>query len=181
MKLIKHSIISGCYLFEHPFFEDDRGSLIKIFSSKFKKFHKNNQIKQINYSITKKKYSIRGMHYQYPHSEYKIVKCIDGKVFDVIVDLRKNSKTFLKHDKIILDSNLSHILFIPKNCAHGYQTLEKNSKILYFHTSDYFPRYSRGLLYNDPNLNIKWPFKASNISKKDKEFSCIDKNKFKGL
>lgn len=182
MKLIKKSIIPGCFLFSHPNFHDERGFLMKVFSSYFiKKYLKNKRIMQVNYSLTKKQYSIRGLHYQNPLPEFKIVKCLDGKVFDVVLDLRKKSKTFLKHEKFILDSKEPHLLLIPENCAHGYQTLKKNTKILYLHTNNYDPNISRGINFKDPNLNINWPKKPSKISVKDSKLDFINIKKFKGL
>lgn len=181
MKIIKKSLIDGCMLFEHPRFSDERGNFIKIFSDPLlMKYLKKKKIKQVNYSTTKKKYSIRGLHYQNPYPEFKLVKCLEGKIFDVVVDLRKDSKTFMKHQIFDLNSKKSHILLIPENCAHGYQTLESNCKILYMHTNDYFPKYSKGFNYNDPLFKIKWPAKAKNISKKDLSYSLVDKIKFKG-
>lgn len=182
MKVVKKSKIKGCYLFKHNIFEDNRGFLEKIYSEDFiKKYLNFKKIKQINYSLTKKKYSIRGLHYQNPQKEFKLVKCLDGKVFDVVVDLRAESKTFLKYEKFILDSNKPYVLLIPENCAHGYQTLSSNVKILYLHTNLYFPNYSKGMNYKDPKLNIKWPFKISNISIKDHKYKFIDKTNFNGL
>ena len=86
-------------------------------------------MKQVNYSSTKKKHSIRGLHYQSPYAEYKLVKCLDGEIFDVVVDLRKNSKSYLKYQNFYLNSKKPQILLIPENCAHGYQTLVANCKI----------------------------------------------------
>ena len=182
MKIIKKSLINGCILFEHPSFSDQRGNFIKIFSDPMLSKHINKKkLKQINFSFTKKKYSIRGLHYQNPFAEYKLVKCIEGKIFDVVVDLRKNSKTYLKHQKFYLNSKKPHILLIPENCAHGYQTLEPNCKILYLHTNDYFPKYSKGFHYKDPQFKIRWPSKPYNISIKDLSYSYLNKATFKGL
>tara|TARA_B100001057_G_scaffold479609_1_gene551473 strand:- start:228 stop:785 length:558 start_codon:yes stop_codon:yes gene_type:complete len=182
MKIIKKSFIDGCILFEHPSFSDERGNFIKIFSDPMlSKYLNKKKIKQINYSSTKQKYSIRGLHYQNPYAEYKFVKCLEGKIFDVVVDLRKNSKSFLKHQNFYLNSNKPHILLIPENCAHGYQTLESNCKILYLHTNDYFPKFSKGYHYKDPLFKIKWPSKPKNISNKDLTYSYIDKTKYQGL
>lgn len=182
MKIIRKSIISGCYLFEHPHFEDNRGDFIKVFSSYFKKKYLNNKnIRQINLSTNKKKFSLRGLHYQNPKSEFKIVKCLDGEIYDVVIDIRRNSKTFLKKEIFKLGSKLPQVLIIPENCAHGYQTLKPNTKILYMHTNDYFENYSKGFNYQDPLFNIKWPNNPSNISLKDSSYKFIDQNKFKGI
>ena len=182
MKIIKKSFIDGCILFEHPSFRDERGNFLKVFSNPLlSKYLNKKKIKQINYSYTKKKYSIRGLHYQNPYAEYKLVKCLEGEIFDVVVDLRKNSKSFLKHQIFYLNSKKPHILLVPENCAHGYQTLESNCKILYLHTSDYFAEYSKGFHYKDPLLKIKWPSKPKNISNKDLSYNYIDRKNYKGL
>lgn len=182
MKIIKKSKIDGCFIVELKNFDDNRGFFNKIYSDDFlNKFLRNKKIKQVNYSLTKKKYSIRGLHYQNPFKEFKLVKCIEGKIFDVVVDLRKKSKTFLKHENFILDSKKPQLLVIPENCAHGYQTLSGNVKILYLHTNLYIPKYSKGLNYKDPKLNIRWPFSVSNISLKDHKLKLIGKSNFKGL
>ena len=182
MKIIKKSFIDGCILFEHPSFNDERGNFIKIFSdSMLSKYLNKKKFKQVNYSSTKQKHSIRGLHYQNPYAEYKLVKCLEGKIFDVVVDLRKHSKSYLKYQNFYLNSKKPHILLIPENCAHGYQTLDTNCKILYLHTNDYFPKYSKGFHYKDPLFNIKWPYKTKNISKKDFSYHYINKNTFRGL
>lgn len=182
MKIIKKSFIGGCILFEHPSFNDERGNFIKIFSDPMlSKYLNKKRLKQVNYSSTKKQHSIRGLHYQNPYAEYKLVKCLDGEIFDVVVDLRKNSKSYLKYQNFYLNSKKPQILLIPENCAHGYQTLVANCKILYLHTNDYFPQYSKGFHYKDPLFKIKWPYKAKNISKKDLSYSYIDKKIHRGL
>jgi len=182
MKIIYKSFLSGCYLFEHPNFNDERGNFLKIFSNYFKKkMLKNHEIKQVNISTNKKSYSIRGMHYQNPKPEFKIVKCLEGQIFDVVVDLRSKSKTFMKKDIFKLNSKTPHLLLIPENFAHGYQTLKPNTKVLYMHTSNYYENYSKGFHYQEPLFDINWPHKASCISKKDASYEFIDKNFFKGI
>ena len=182
MKVIFKSKIKGCFLLEHNNFKDERGNFAKVFSDQFtKKYLNKKRIKQINYSTTKKKYSLRGLHYQNPYSEFKLVKCLEGKIFDVVVDLRKKSKTFMRTQTFLLEFNKPQILLIPENCAHGFQTLESNCKILYLHTNNYFPQFSQGFHYKDPSFNINWPSKPTNISKKDSSYKFIDRLKYRGL
>jgi len=182
MKIIYKSKINGCYLIEHPIFDDERGNFSKVFSSFFKKkFLNNKQIKQINVSSNKKKYSLRGLHYQNPKPEYKLVKCLEGEIFDTVIDVRRGSVSFLKKEYFVLKSGLPQFLLIPENCAHGYLTLKSNSKILYMHTNDYYEKYSKGFHYLDPLFNIKWPYKPTCISKKDASFSFIDQKNFDGI
>ena len=137
-----------------------------IFSKKIKK------ICQINKSFSKKKYTLRGMHFQLsPFAEYKIVICISGKVYDVAIDLRKNSKTFGKWHSEILSKKNNKVFFIPKGFAHGFMTLEKNSELIYFVSQFYNWKKERGVMYNDPFFKINWPAKPSNISSKDLSWS----------
>ena len=103
---------------------------------------------------------MRGFHYQTrPLQEIKLLKCISGSIYDVIIDLRKKSKTYLKLFKIKLSEHDQKILIIPENFAHGYQTLEKNTKLLYFHTQVYSKKYERTINLLDKKLSINWPIK----------------------
>ncbi len=162
--------------------QDERGYLSRLFcfeELKRKKISFN--IKQINLTLTKKKGTIRGLHYQLPpHSEIKIVTCIKGEIFDVIVDLRKGSPTFLKKYSLKLSQKNMKSLVIPKGFAHGFQALKDNCEILYFHSASYKPAFEDGLNFNDPKLSIKWPLKLEKISKRDKSFKLIT-SKFEGM
>ena len=165
------------------FFKDHRGTFKKIFyKDLFPKVKKSNFfIKEINLSLTKKKGTIRGMHFQhYPYSEIKIVTCLKGKIFDVVIDLRKNSKTFLMWKSYILKENSNKSLFIPKGFAHGFQSMTNNSEILYFVSEKYAPKYEG--IYNplSSELKISWPIKKKYFSKKDKNSPFL-KADFKGL
>jgi len=155
--------------------KDFRGSFSRLFCAEiFKK--KIKKINQINKSFSNKKYTLRGMHYQLsPFSEDKIVMCTRGKVFDVAVDLRKNSRTYGKWHSEILSEKNHKIFFIPKGFAHGFMTLEKNSEVLYFVSQFYNWEKECGTMYNDPILKIKWPAKPSSISKKDLSWKLMKK------
>ena len=150
-------------------FEDFRGKLKRIFCiNELSKKNLNFTVKQINHVIVKKKGTIKGMHIQLPpYSEIKLVKIIKGKIFDVIIDLRKNSKSFLKYKSFILDSSKDNLLFIPKGFAHGFQTLTSNSEIIYCHSEVYNPKKEFSINPLDKKINIKWPKKISSISLKD--------------
>tara|TARA_Y100001958_G_scaffold149934_1_gene133113 strand:+ start:411 stop:941 length:531 start_codon:yes stop_codon:yes gene_type:complete len=152
---------------------DKRGFFGRLFCKKlFGKNFKN--ISQINRSFTKKKFTIRGMHYQVPpFSEDKIIFCTKGKIFDVAIDLRKKSKTFGKWHSVILSSKNNKMFLIPKGFAHGFMSLEKNTEIIYFVSQFYNSKKERGVLYKDPFFSIKWPAKPSKISKKDLNWPII--------
>ena len=150
--------------------KDNRGFFLKLFCKESLSSRFNNlDIKQINYSCNKKRGTIRGLHYQRsPYSEQKILYCLKGKIFDVLVDVRKSSKNYLKYKKFILDEKKDEFLIIPKGFAHGFQTLTNNCVILYFHSGLYKKDYESGINPMDDIVKIKWPIKKIIISKKDK-------------
>ncbi len=150
-------------------FEDDRGSFARLFcAEEFRKMGLSKQIVQINHSITCQKGAVRGLHFQYvPHAETKIVSCLKGKVFDVAVDLRQGSSTFLCWHGEVLSAGNRHALLIPEGFAHGFQTLEEDSELLYFHTDYYVPAAEGALNVTDPRLNIAWPLPITELSERD--------------
>jgi dTDP-4-dehydrorhamnose 3,5-epimerase len=174
----KELTLSGVYLIDLNPFKDNRGQFTRLFcKEELKKNGVFNEITQINFSHTNKKFSIRGLHFQYPpYAETKIIHCIKGKVLDVVVDIRHNSPTFLEHLCIELSDDKAQAILIPEGFAHGFQTLEDDSELIYFHTQNYNPEFEGGLHYNDPLLNIKWKEKPSDISEKDKNREKIDIN-----
>jgi dTDP-4-dehydrorhamnose 3,5-epimerase len=165
----KETKIKGLYLIKPKIFKDDRGNFFRYFcSDEYKKIFFKNAILQTNICTNKKKGILRGLHYQSkPHDETKIVTCISGEIYDVAVDLRKNSKTYMKYFGTILSEKNKNILLIPKGFAHGYITLRKNSTIAYLVDANYSPFAEKGIKYNDKKINIKWPIKPKYISKKD--------------
>lgn len=178
--------ISSCsfkdlYTIEPNSFSDERGSFSRLFCQEELSDSFNFSIKQINHSISRNKGTTRGLHFQYePNNEAKIITCIKGSIYDVVIDLRKNSPTFLKHYSIILSDINKKMIHIPKGFAHGFQTLEDNTELIYLHDSFYTPSNEGALNVNDPILNIKWPLDINIISQKDKNHLFIDKN-FEGI
>lgn len=154
---------------------DTRGSFTRNFCKKeFAEIGINIDIVQINRSITKEKGTIRGLHYQkYPKSEDKIVQCLKGSIFDVAVDLRKNSLTYGKWVGEILSDDNNKMLLIPKGFAHGFQALENEVIVQYFVSQYYSPNYEKGLRWNDPRVNIRWPIKNTQLSDKDKQWPLM--------
>lgn len=169
------------YIIEPNSFKDERGSFSRIFcEDELKDVFKFN-IKQINHSITKEKGTVRGLHFQYePNAEIKMVKCIKGAILDVVVDIRKNSPTFLQHFFIELTEQNQKMIYIPKGFAHGFQTLENNTELLYLHSSIYTPSTEGALNVTDSKLDIKWPLDIINLSKRDKNHPFLN-NKFEGI
>lgn len=125
-------------------------------------------IVNVNFSRTFRKGAIRGMHFQRkPHQEMKLVRCIRGAVFDVVVDIRRHSATFLHWHGEILSADNMKMMVVPEGFAHGFQTLDDESELLYLTTSFYESEAEGGLRYNDPVLNIRWPLAVVDISEKD--------------
>ena len=174
--------LAGTYVIELEPFLDERGLFVRTFCIKeFGKIGFHKQIVQINHSVTKQKGAIRGMHYQIPPAcEIKIIRCIQGKVFDVVVDIRAGSPTFKQWYGVKLSKDNMRMVFIPEGFAHGFQTLTDDVELIYHHSAFYSPEYERGLRFDDPALIIKWPLIVGAISPKDQSYQLIDKS-FTGI
>ncbi len=174
--------IDGVFEIEPNVHEDERGWFHRVFcKDTFSQFEIPAEWVQINHSFTQQKGSIRGMHFQLPpHGEIKMVKCISGKIHDVVGDIRKESPTFLQSVSVELSAQNRKMLYIPKGFAHGFQTLTDDVEIIYFHSTNYTPGAESGLLHNDPLLNIHWPLKLSNISTRDLQHEALTKT-FTGI
>ncbi|MEZ5082522.1 MAG: dTDP-4-dehydrorhamnose 3,5-epimerase [Bacteroidales bacterium] len=174
--------LNGAWVITLSPFIDERGSFVRMFcKDEFAKEGFTDEFVQINHSTNISKGTFRGLHYQKPpFSETKLIRCIRGKVFDIIVDIRQGSGTFLQHFTIELTPDNSKILLVPEGFAHGYITLENNSDLVYFHTSFYKPGFENALNYKDPKLNIQLPIEPKIISDKDKNHQFIHPN-FEGI
>jgi dTDP-4-dehydrorhamnose 3,5-epimerase len=161
---------------------DNRGFLTRLFCKKeFDKINFYKEFVQENLTLTKTKGTFRGFHYQLPpHSEAKLVRCISGKVLDIVIDLRKDSKTFLNSFSVELDSSKLNMILIPEGFAHGFQTLTDNSMMLYLHSNFYNSNFERGIRYNDPAIKFELVMPITNISERDKNHSLIQ-NEFEGI
>lgn len=168
--LVDNNISGVCEIKISPF-EDHRGSFLNIFKAQNKEFKKiwgDREIKQINLSHTKNIGTIRGMHMQKdPFAEAKLITCVKGRIWDVVVDLRKKSPTFGNWCKIVLSSELNNSLFIPEGFAHGFQALENNVEMIYVHSQNWSKDHETGIFYKDLSLNITWPLKETNLSQRD--------------
>lgn len=167
--------IKGCYLIKRDIPSDKRGYFSRIVDvDEFKQRGINSDFVQISASKNYKKGTIRGMHMQVaPSEEEKLVCCVEGEVFDVCLDLRKDSETYLKYCSVTLSSENGVSFYIPKGCAHGFISLKDNSQLIYFMTSEYNPRCERGYRYNDSAFGIEWPIEPSVISEKDSLWPLI--------
>jgi len=167
--------LEGAYLIDPDPFKDDRGLFARVFcGQELKEIGHTKGIAQINHSVTVQKGAIRGIHFQYaPKAEIKMVRCIGGAVFDVIIDIRKLSSTFGKWHGEILSSDNMKMMYIPEGFAHGFQTLEQNSELLYLHTEFYSPEYEGGVRFDDPDLAIDWPLPPAVISERDRSLPLV--------
>lgn len=149
--------------------EDGRGSFTRMFcAEEFRKIGLAKPIAQINHSVTRCKGVVRGLHFQYPpHAETKIVSCLKGEIFDVAVDLRADSPTFLCWHGEVLSAENRKALCIPEGFAHGFQALEDDCELLYLHTECYTPTAESALNVTDPRLNIAWPLPIAELSERD--------------
>lgn len=179
---IRKTTFQNLFLLERIPHSDKRGTFTRLFcNSSLPIAIKDKNITQVNHSFTHKKGSVRGLHFQYPpHSEVKIVTCLKGQVYDVVVDLRQGSPTFLQHYSIILKEEHNLSLCIPDGFAHGFQTLSNNCELLYFHTADYRPEAEGGINALDSTLEIDWPLQFLEISDKDRQIPPLPKD-FTGI
>ena len=161
--------LKGAFVIEPRVFSDDRGMFYRYFcKNDFKEIGHDAEWVQLNHSVTLHAGTVRGMHYQLPpFAEIKLVKCIAGSVLDVIVDVRKDSPTFLQWVSVELSADNRKMIYIPAGFAHGFQAMENNSQLIYHHTAFYTPGHEAGIRYNDPRVNIQWPLAANHVSERD--------------
>lgn len=163
-------------LIKAQIFSDERGFFMETYKkSEFVLNGIKDDFVQDNYSSSS--YGVlRGLHYQIaPKAQAKLVRCIVGEIFDVAVDLRKNSPTYLKWVGYVLSAENKQQLYIPKGFAHGFCVLKNNTEIIYKCSEEYAPEFEKGIIWNDSSINISWPVKNPIISLKDsKNFSVVD-------
>lgn len=164
--------IKGMYIIEPERLTDDRGFFARSFcKEEFRKHGLETDIVQCNISYNKKKGTLRGMHYQIPpFEEVKIVSCTLGSIYDVVVDLRKDSQTYLHWHSEELSADSYRMLYVPKGCAHGFQTLEDECLVSYQMGEYYHPECAQGVRWNDSLFSIEWPQSIPIISDKDKSY-----------
>lgn len=160
--------LQGLKLVKRTVLKDDRGFLSRLFCAEELQALWNKSIAQINHTLTKQTGSVRGMHFQVPPSaEAKLVSCIRGRIWDVAVDVRPESSTFLKWHGEELSQENQYSLLIPPGFAHGFQTLADDCELIYCHSEFYSPTNERGLHPQDSTLGIAWPLPVENLSTRD--------------
>ncbi|MBV4359454.1 dTDP-4-dehydrorhamnose 3,5-epimerase [Pinibacter aurantiacus] len=174
--------LQGSFVIDLNVFRDGRGWFARTYcKDEFAQIGHDAEWVQMNHSFTTKKGTIRGMHFQLPpFEEIKMVRCISGAVYDVIIDLRKDSATFLQYFGTELSAENRKMLYIPKGFAHGFQAVTENAELIYHHSQFYKPGVESGIRYDDPAIGIQWPLAAVNVSDRDLNHPLIDNN-FKGI
>lgn len=162
--------IADLFSVQRKWIEDNRGFFSRFFcADELSILGVRKPIAQINHTLTRRKGSVRGMHFQQaPHAETKFVSCVRGEIFDVAVDLRRDSPTFLHWHGTLLSADNHVSLLIPEGFAHGFQTLTDDCELLYLHTAAYQPQSEGALHPCDPRLSINWPLAISEMSDRDR-------------
>jgi dTDP-4-dehydrorhamnose 3,5-epimerase len=175
--VFKETKLKGAYVIKPERLEDERGFFARTFCQKeFEKQGLNPCIVQCSISFNKKKATLRGMHYQVaPYKEAKIVYCVKGTIYDVIIDLRSDSSTYCQWLDVELSAENCEMLYVPEDFAHGFQALEDNTVVFYQMSEFYHPECARGARWDDPAFGIKWPLSNSVISEKDVNYTDFRK------
>jgi dTDP-4-dehydrorhamnose 3,5-epimerase len=179
---IKPAPLGGLFAITRSTRIDERGYFERIFcETELARLFGGNRIVQINTSMTRVSGAVRGMHFQHPpNTEKKLVSCLRGEIFDVAVDLRQKSPTFLQWHAEVLSEKNHRALFIPEGFAHGFQTLTEDCALLYAHTAPYAPQNEGAVNAIDPRIGISWPKPVSEMSSRDKDHAFIG-NDFQGI
>tara|TARA_B100001093_G_C26466246_1_gene858618 strand:+ start:130 stop:669 length:540 start_codon:yes stop_codon:yes gene_type:complete len=161
--------LKGGYLINLDKFEDFRGFNSRLFcDQEFADIGLNQHWKQINNTYNMNKGTLRGLHFQRePYAEIKLVRCIRGSIWDVMIDIRKGSETFGKYAARELNADNRSMMYVPKGFAHGFLSLTDNTEVIYMVSEIYNKKYEAGIIWNDPDLNISWPIEPTIMSEKD--------------
>lgn len=172
LMIFTETYLKGAYIIELEKIADERGFFARVWDKhEFEERGLNSDLVQCNVSFSNKKGTLRGMHYQiFPQEEVKLVRCTKGKIFDVIIDLRKNSNTYKKWFSKETSEDSHQMIYIPEGFAHGFQTLEDNTEVYYQVSAEYDSKLERGIRWNDPIFSISWPLEVSIMSQRDKNF-----------
>jgi dTDP-4-dehydrorhamnose 3,5-epimerase len=174
--------VQGAYVVHPEFREDDRGSFARIFCGvEFEERGLSPLIAQMNLATTARAGTVRGLHYQlWPAAEAKLVRCVHGAIFDVVVDLRADSPTLGRWFGVELGPEGAAALYVPAGCAHGYQALTDGASALYQASAPYTPELERGLHHADPAIGIAWPLPPVQVSEKDRSLPPLDRAQLVG-
>lgn len=170
--------ITGVFLVEPELHSDDRGFFARIWCpEEFKKWGLNGRLVQCSVSFNAKKGTLRGMHYQVaPYQEAKLIRCSHGAIFDVAIDLRPESPTLQRHVGVELSEQNRKMLYVPEGFAHGFITLRDQTEVLYYISEFWSPEHARGVRWNDPAFDIKWPAEPRIIADRDRSYPDFTKH-----
>jgi dTDP-4-dehydrorhamnose 3,5-epimerase len=168
--------LSGAFLLEIEPIEDDRGFFARTFCRhEFERRALDPGVAQCNLSFNRRQGTLRGMHYQSPpNAEAKLVRCVRGAAYDVILDLRPTSPTYCRWVTVVLTPNDYRLLYIPHGIAHGFQTLQDQTELFYQMSEFYAPSCARGVRWNDPAFGIEWPYPDPILSEQDRSYPDFD-------
>jgi dTDP-4-dehydrorhamnose 3,5-epimerase len=161
--------LPGAFVLGAESHEDSRGSFTRTFCRReFEEHGLDPQVAQCNLSFNRRRGTLRGMHYQAaPREEVKLVRCVRGAIYDVIIDLRPDSPTYTRHFGIVLSAEERNALYIPRGFAHGFQSLEDGTEVMYQMSEFYSPEHARGVRWDDPAFGIEWPISDPIILERD--------------
>ena len=168
--------VAGVYTIELDLIEDERGFFARAWCAReFDEHGLETRFVQANLGFNRRRGTLRGLHFQLPpHDEVKLVRCSRGAVWDVAVDLRESSTTYLRWFGAQLDEQNRRALYVPRGCAHGYLTLVEDSELLYQTSAFYMPAAAAGVPYDDPSLAIEWPDEPVVVSEQDRSWPALD-------
>lgn len=168
--------IDGAFVISSRYHRDQRGFFARTYCAReFAGAGLTFDVAQANVAFNDAAGTLRGLHYQLsPHAEAKVVRCTRGRVYDVAVDLRRSSPSYLHHVGVVLDANEGNALYVPEGCAHGYLTLDEGTEVAYLVSAFYAPDAEAGVRWDDPLLNISWPVPLRSISEKDAAWPYLE-------
>lgn len=174
--------LTGAYVVTPSPHQDSRGWFVRTYDRQaFAKIGNAVEWVQMNHSLTRQTGAVRGLHFQRPpHAEIKLIRCVAGRVFDVIVDLRAGSPTFSRWFGAELSAETGLALYVPQGFAHGFQTLTTDCQLVYCHSAEYAPDYEGAVRYNDPRIGVTWPLPVTDLSERDANHPLLDES-FTGL
>lgn len=175
--------VKDAYLVEVERLKDERGFFARTWCpQEFLEHGLDPNLAQCSISLNHKRGTLRGMHLQLPpHAETKLVRCTQGALYDVVIDLRGNSPSYMVWDAVELTADNRKALYVPKGCAHGFLTLEDNTEVLYQISEFHAPGYARGVRWNDPQFSVRWPAEVVIIAQKDQSYEDYDPAAFTDL
>jgi dTDP-4-dehydrorhamnose 3,5-epimerase len=175
--IFRETSVAGVFVIEIERMEDERGFFARTWcASEFAARGLNANVVQTSISFNLKRATLRGMHYQdVPYEEAKLVRALRGSIFDVAVDLRPQSQTYLQNVGVVLDAASRNMLYIPEGCAHGFETLEDRTEVEYHITESYAPEFARGVRWDDRAFRIAWPLAPAVVSERDRNYPDFKK------